>query len=222
LFFYYLCKLKQAFKNMTKENKHQKAQQKIRNAARQLFIKKGFKGTTVRDIAALAGTNVAMVNYYFSSKEKLFNSIFEEYFSMLLQKVFAILDSDLPFFDLIRQWVSSYYDMLLEYPDLPIFVLNELAKNPDKIGETFKMGAPYQLYARLAIRINEEEKKGTIRKLPLSNFFLNIISLSIFPFLAKPVAIQFLNLPEQNYTEMLDNHREFVSDFIIRAIKKEN
>ena len=191
-------RLKQMFKNMTKEDKHKETEQKIIDAARKLFIKKGFKATTVRNIATLSGTNVAMVNYYFHSKENLFNSIFEESFSILLQKIFLLIDSDLPFFE-----------------------LNELAKNPDKFGETFKLKTPYQLYAKLAIRINEEEKKGSIRTLPLSNFFLNVISLSIFPFLAKPVVTQFLSLPEKDYTEMLDNHREFVTDFIIRAIKKD-
>ena len=207
---------------MTKEDKHKEAQQKIIDAARRLFIKKGFKATTVRDIAALSGTNVAMVNYYFSSKENLFNSIFEESFSILLQKIFSIMDSDLPFFELIHKWISSYYDMLLEYPDLPIFVLNELAKNSDKLGEFFKLKNPYQLYAKLAIRINEEEKNGTIRKLPLSDFFLNILSLSVFPFIAKPMVKQFLNLSEKDCSEMLNNHRDFVVDFIIRAIKKDN
>ena len=202
------------------EDKHKEAQQKIIDAARNLFIKKGFKATTVRDIATQSGTNVAMVNYYFRSKENLFNAIFEESFLILVQKVFSILDSDLPFFELIREWISSYYDMLLEYPDLPIFVLNELAKNPDKLGTTFKQKTPYQLYAKLAIRINEEEKKGMIHTLSLSDFFLNVLSLSVFPFIAKPIVTQFLNLSEKDYTEMLDNHRDFVVDFIIKAIKK--
>jgi AcrR family transcriptional regulator len=206
---------------MIKVDDYTEVQQKILNAARILFVKKGFKGTTVRDIATLSGTNVAMVSYYFRSKENLFDSIFEEAFSILMQKIFSILDSDLPFFDLIHKWVSSYYETLLEYPDLPIFVMTELAQNPDKLSETFKLKSPYQLYAKLAIRINEEEKKGTIRIFSLPDFFLNVISLSVFPFIAKQVVVQFLNLSEKKYLELLDSHGAFVADFIIRAIRKD-
>ncbi|MEO5682904.1 MAG: TetR family transcriptional regulator [Chitinophagaceae bacterium] len=50
----------------------------IINNALELFAEKGFEGTSIRDLAAKAGVNVAMVNYYFGSKEKLFESLVEE------------------------------------------------------------------------------------------------------------------------------------------------
>ena len=49
----------------------------IIESALQLFSTKGFEGTSVREIAADAGVNVAMINYYFGSKEKLFESVVE-------------------------------------------------------------------------------------------------------------------------------------------------
>ncbi|MBS1566953.1 MAG: TetR/AcrR family transcriptional regulator [Bacteroidetes bacterium] len=45
--------------------------------AMELFAEKGFEGSSIRDLAARAGVNVAMVNYYFGSKEKLFESLVE-------------------------------------------------------------------------------------------------------------------------------------------------
>lgn len=186
--------------------------------ARELFVKKGFRGTTVRDIAIESGVNVAMVNYYFRSKEKLFDAIFEEAFTMLSDKIFYLMDSNLPFFELIRRWIYSYYDMLLEYPDLPLFVMNELSANPEKLDKCFRKN-PYLLYIRLVERIQEEEAKGTIHPIPVHDFLLNIVSLSIFPFAAKPVANQFLKLTDEQYMELIDKHREYVVDFIIKAIK---
>jgi len=195
-------------------------QQKIVEAARDLFVKKGLKGTTVRDIAAAAGTNVAMVNYYFRTKENLFDKILEEAFKTLAEKVFTLVDSDLPFFDLIRKWVYSYYETLSEHSYLPIFVLSELSHNPERLKEKFKLQNPYQVFAKLAIRISEEEKKGTISPMPIPDFFLNLISLSIFPFLSVPLVTQVLNLSEEDYRKMVFQHREYVADFIINAIKK--
>lgn len=51
--------------------------QHIINTAVTLFATKGFEGTSIRDLAAAAGVNVAMINYYFGSKEKLFEQMFE-------------------------------------------------------------------------------------------------------------------------------------------------
>lgn len=49
----------------------------IINTAIKLFATKGFEGTSIRDLAATADVNVAMINYYFGSKEKLFESMVE-------------------------------------------------------------------------------------------------------------------------------------------------
>ena len=50
----------------------------IINTAIELFAEKGFEGTSIRDIATKADVNVAMINYYFGSKEKLFESMLEQ------------------------------------------------------------------------------------------------------------------------------------------------
>jgi AcrR family transcriptional regulator len=205
---------------MINEGNYNETQRKILNTARHLFVKKGFKGTTVRDIANASGTNVAMVNYYFRSKKNLFDAIFEETFGVLASKIFAAVDSDLPFFELIEYWVNSYFDLLMENRDFPIFILNEITQNPEKIGEKFRFGSPYQLYSKLVIRIYAEEQKGTISVNSYSDLFLNIISLSVFPFICRPIVTQLLNLTEVQYMEMLDNHRKSVVDFIIKSIKK--
>ncbi len=60
----------------------------IMEAAIQLFAVKGFEGTSIREIANLAGVNLAMINYYFGSKEKLFEYMVEQkaYYIKTLQE----------------------------------------------------------------------------------------------------------------------------------------
>jgi AcrR family transcriptional regulator len=207
---------------MFNSDNYTEVQQRIVESARELFVRKGLKRTTVRDIASAAGTNVAMVNYYFRSKDNLFETIFEEAFALLTKRIFFIMNSDLPFFELIREWVYSYYDTLMQYPDLPIFVLTELAQNPDKLKEKFWIQEPGRLYNRVDERIREEIKKGVIREISVPDFFLNILSLSIFPFISKTMVTQFFNLSEGQYMEQLGKHREYVVNFIIQAMKKED
>lgn len=205
---------------MTDKAKHNDVRAKIIDVSRELFTRKGFRETTVRDIAAAAGITPAMVNYYFQSKHKLFETIFEESFDILISKVLSAIDSGLPFFEMIREWVYSYYEVMKELPHLPAFILTEISRNPELFGERFRLRDTYQMYAKLAIRINEEQTRGVIRKdMTVSDFLLNIASLSVFPFIFSPVATSLLNLGQKEYEEMLDKHKESVAAFIISGIK---
>ena len=53
-------------------------QMAIINTAEKLFAVTGFDATSVRDIAKEAGVNIAMISYYFGSKEKLMEAVFEQ------------------------------------------------------------------------------------------------------------------------------------------------
>jgi AcrR family transcriptional regulator len=188
-------------------------------AAKELFINKGLKGTTIRDIATASETNVAMINYYFRSKNNLFEAIFDEAFETVADGVFSAIDSDLPFFEMIRKWVYSYFDTLIENPQLPFFVMHELSLNPLRIEAKFKEKNSQRIYEKLESRIREEEAKGTIRKIEVIDFLLNIVSLCIFPFVFRPIMMAFSNVSHEYYQETLKNHKESVVEFIINSIK---
>jgi AcrR family transcriptional regulator len=204
---------------MIKEEKSNEVMDSIVLTAKELFINKGLKGTTIRDIATASGTNVAMVNYYFRSKNNLFEAIFDEAFETVAGGVFSAIDSDLPFFEMIRKWVYFYFDTLMENPQLPFFVMHELSQNPSRIETKLKEKNSHRIYKKLEVRIREEEAKGTIRKIETIDFLLNIVSLSIFPFVFRPILTAFSNVPYEYYQKILKNHKESVVEFIINAIK---
>ena len=204
---------------MFNEQNTTEVRDKIIEASRELFVSKGFKGTTVRDIAAASDTNVAMVNYYFRSKYNLFEEIFNESFDLLTEKIFSIVSSNDSFFDMIRNWVDVYYGVLLENPQIPMFVMQEISQNPEALRE--RLGKkPYQLYVKLSERIAAEEKKGTIKDISVADLLLNVISLCLYPFMFKNVASLFLDMSESEYMEHMKSHKTYVKEFIIDAIKK--
>lgn len=192
---------------------------KIIGSARTLFVKNGFKGTTVRDIAADAGTNVAMVNYYFQSKYNLFEHIFNEIFEILTTRVFNVIDSDLPFYEMIEEWISVYYDTLFEYPEFPLFIINELSQRPDVLKKKIKTKQPYRIISKLTERIQHEMDMEKIRKVSLPHFALNTISLCMYPFIFSPVANAFMGISKEDYRELLKHHKKHVVDFIVRSLR---
>lgn len=193
---------------------------RILDVARDLFIKNGYKGTSIRDIASASGTNVAMVNYYFHSKYYLFEIIFEEAFSRLQHKLFSTLVSDLPFFELIETVIDSYYEMLMEYPQIPIFILNEVNQNPERLSERIRTMGPYDVFLKMSERIKEEEERGGIKETPPLDLLLNILSLCVFPFIFKNLGSNVANVSQEEYSAMIENHKKYVVEFVINALKK--
>jgi AcrR family transcriptional regulator len=85
----------------------------IINAAVELFAEKGFEGTSIRDIATKANVNVAMINYYFGSKEKLFECMVEQkaaYTRGALEEI--VNDKSLSEIEKIDRIIDSYVSRL--------------------------------------------------------------------------------------------------------------
>lgn len=193
--------------------------ERILDSAKELFISKGYAGTSVRDIATAAGANVAHVKYYFDSKANLFEIIFDEAFDILIRRVSRIIDSDLPFEEMIEKWITTYYELLPQYPQIPMFVLSEINRSPEGLIKKISQKNPEKIFGRLSERMDDEVKKGTIRPIPVFNLGLNILSLCMFPFMFGGYITRTVTISEENYNALLKEHKHHVVDFILRALK---
>src|ERR1700744_72853 len=89
----------------------------IMDTAEKLFGQNGFSGTSVRDIADEAGVNVAMISYYFGSKEKLLESLFSyRSESSRLKLEGVILDKEMPALQKVYNLIDYYIDRIQNYP----------------------------------------------------------------------------------------------------------
>lgn len=204
---------------MVKKNSKSNASERILHTARKLFIKNGYTGTSIRDIANASGTNIAYVNYYFESKYNLFEIIFDEAFDILINRVFATLNSDMPFFEMVESWISTYYEILPEYPQIPIFILNEVNQNPDALIKRILRRNPQAVFTRLSQRVEEEVKKGTIKDIPVIDLGLNVLSLCVFPFMFKILALKVAKKSVTEYNNVLAEHKKYVIELILNGLK---
>ena len=191
---------------------------KVLEAARNVFQKKGYSGARMDDIANAAGVNKALVHYYFRSKEKLFDKIFKEALGEFIQRVVKILNSELPLDVKIYRTVDMYSGMLLHNRHLPMFVLGELSENPARMVEMVK-GHNREVFQNLAIQLDDEHLKGNIIQMPVYEFFINLISLTIFPFLVKPLLQGVFELDENRFEEMINERRKKIPRMIIEMLR---
>jgi TetR/AcrR family transcriptional regulator, fatty acid metabolism regulator protein len=100
----------------------------IISTAMKLFAQKGFEGTSVREIAAGAEVNPAMISYYFGSKEKLFENLVE-YKAGFLKGVFAGLVNNTALSQIEKLYVviDSYVDRMFHSPQFHHLLHRELS-----------------------------------------------------------------------------------------------
>lgn len=204
---------------MVKQEKDQNTEQKILAAAREVFIEKGMDGARMQDIADRAGMNKALLHYYFRSKEKLFEMVFMEQASQFLPKVGSIMMSDAPLFTKIEQFVEVYIDKLTENPFMPLFILNELNRQPESFilkiwGEK---RPPVQMFA---MQIVEEVKKGNINPIEPPQLIVNMVSMCIFPFVAKPMIKWVTQMDDEQFKQFIQKRKTEVARFIIDSLRK--
>ncbi len=191
----------------------------ILETARKVFIQQGLAGARMQDIADQAGVNKALLHYYFTSKEKLFSIVFEQEFGNFLSSLAQLVISDLPLFEKIEKVVALDIERLSQFPGLPMFVLNEVSRNPEVILERLKDMPAEMVLGALQNQINKEAKKGTIKKIEAGQLLVNIQSLCVFPFLARPMVMALMKLDEKGYKAMIEKRKTEVAQFIINGIK---
>ena len=203
---------------MKEEKKSVETQENILEAARKIFAQKGLAGARMQEIADSAGINKALLHYYYRSKEKLFEQIFEEAFKKLARPLAAFLADDSELFQKIRNICRHYNKILVEYPFLPNFIINEVNTDPSRILKLINVEGIMAGKEKTLTQISQAIKNGKIREIDPRELILNIISLSIFPFASKPIASELL-YQNVNFDEVLKTRADKVADFIIQSIK---
>jgi AcrR family transcriptional regulator len=194
-------------------------EEKILEAAKKIFLAKGLDGARMQDIADEAGINKAMLHYYFRSKDKLFEHIFTEVASHFLPKIIAILESDKTVFEKIEAFCKEYISQVIETPYVPIFILNEINRQPEAfLNKVFGNRKPP--VAAFVKQLEKENKQGIIKKIEPLQLFLNILSLCIFPFVARPMIQLVSGMDRTQFNALMEQRKKSIPRLIIESIKK--
>ena len=200
-------------------DKDQNTEQRILAAAKQAFMEKGLAGARMQDIADKAGINKALLHYYFRSKDKLFEVIFMEAAAEFLPRISALMFSDQPLFEKIEGFVNEYIGMILKNPYLPLFILNEMNRQPQPFIKKL-WGAKRPPVERLAEQIEQEVKRGNIKPIHPAHFMMNMVAMCMFPFIARPMVQWIHKLDEKQFLELMEQRKKEVAKFIIDSIRK--
>lgn len=195
------------------------AQERIMHSAREIFLLKGMEGARMQEIADHAGINKALLHYYFRNKETLFQAVFAQAIRELVPALTEVFQSDRPLLEKITDFFSVHISFVQANPMIPHFIISEVLRNPDMILKGFKVLDQKELFAKFAADLNTSIQKGEIKPIDPLQLIMNLISLSVFPFLAKPLLKGLFNLDDVRFEQLMETRKSEVGKFIINGLK---
>lgn len=197
------------------------AKEKIIQAAKEVFTQKGYAAARTQEIMERAGVNNGLLSYYFgkNSKEKLFKAIFEEAFLKVTTRINVIFESKDTLERKLELALDAYFDMLLSNPTLPCFIVNELHTNTHAFVEEIMSKPSRPNPFPLIMQIMEEAAQGKIRPIHPMHLVLNVLSMSVFPFIARPLLQRLIQVDDATFMDMMRQRKAEILDFVKHAIK---
>lgn len=193
-------------------------ERKIKQAAKEIFIKKWLSWSRTREITEKAWVNLALLNYYFWWKDELYNIIIMEIINDFQESMFKILDDPKTSFDdKLDYFIEWYYNAIVnDYKKLP-FMLDILRNNIDEIKDRVRLWK----YIFTKTYFAKQFMEKTWRDINIfREFFVNFLWIITFPVVWAPLFSAFFEYEDDNYYNFLINRKKFIRETTFIYIKK--
>jgi TetR/AcrR family transcriptional regulator len=201
-------------------------EKRILDAAKAVFIRHGTSGARMQDIAEEAGVNQALLHYYFRSKEGLSQAVFRDAAGRMFPAIIQIIGGQQTLTEKIDLIVDTYLSAMTKSPFLPGYIISELHHHPERIqqllgeiagGDITTITKP--AFDKLEKQIASEARAGRMRRMSAAQFFVNLLSLCIFPFAARPMLHVALGFDDDDFAKFIEQRRKDLPIYIRSAIQ---
>ncbi len=121
----------------------------------------------------------------------------------------------------IDKIVNVYLDILLENPNLPLFIMGEVQANPEKLKEKLGLSDSFITSTHIHLQVQEHLRSVGLEKILPIHIILNLLSMMIFPFVAKPLLKGIAGMEESAYLQLIEERRTLIPMWIKSMLKLE-
>lgn len=184
----------------------------IKSTAKRLFFVDGKFNATTQEIADAAGVNRTLINYYFRSRDNLFNLIFEDAVKKEDEQREMIMNSALPFKEKIEKYIDDSFRIGNEYPYLETYIVSRINegcfyKNEEDFNRFFKA---------FKKEFEVEVKAGNIEDMEPIQFIFNIASLISFPFAVRPLLQSSMRLDDKEFNRIIKDRKAVIMKLLFK------
>ena len=193
---------------------------RILEAAKDVFVRKGYSAATMSDVASEAGMGRTALHYYYRTKDILFDAVFGQLLTDFLPNIDRVLDKDCSFLQKLADIIDLYIGIIRANPSFPKFVLSEINRDYQHLIATLSKNANTIMpLLRLRQNIEEEMEKGSIRKMPIVDLFTTIVSLVVFPMLIKePLTDLLLENNPDEFEIFLNRRKDLICEIVTQLL----
>lgn len=184
-------------------------EQLIKDTAKRIFFSEGKLHATTQDIADAAGVNRTLVNYYFRSRDILFEQVAleaREEMSAVLDHVFT---AQLAFKEKLQQLINVFMDQAMKFPYREVYIVTELNRTDKAVPEEKKV----RIKAFLK-EISDEMSAGKIKKMDPRQFLMNLFSLMAYPLITNCLNKSIYNINATEYLKLMKDRKKLIFEMI--------
>ncbi len=182
----------------------------IKAKAKEIFFTKGHLHATTQDIADAAEVNRSLINYYFRSRDQLFQTVYREAVEDLKSQLDVVFYADIPFKEKVEQFIEVYMKELLRYPYRESFLITEICSNNFALKEKKKSEAMHHFLKD----IEQASAQGIIKPCKPVHFLFNLFSLMALPVIMRPLYQKLLDINDLDYNQLINERKALILKLI--------
>jgi AcrR family transcriptional regulator len=167
-----------------------------------------------------------LLHYYFRCKERLSGAVLRQVASRIFPALMQTLSADISLDEKIDRLVTIYLDNLLQNLFVPGYLISELHHDPARVRQLIAAAigtdpanmAPL-LFRNLERQIRERVREGTMRPIEPQQFIINLISLCVFPFAARPMLSIVFGMDEPAFARFIQQRKKDLPVFFRNALR---
>lgn len=201
--------------------------QHILDTAEALFSKNGFDATSTREIAETAGVNVAMISYYFGSKENLLFAIIERFSQEIRTRIKHAYDSEVHPNERMKKITRAYLDFSFEHPDPIMIAHRELGVSMRPTLQSTIQETYTHVREMVSSTLIEGQERGIYRSVDVSLLIQGIgsmadsMTIELYTYKRANIDLCAFNLVDISDPTGRERVKDFIIDMIERFLKKD-
>ena len=189
----------------------------IKETAMRIFFVEGRLHATTQVIAKEAGVNRGLIYYYFENRDQLFEVVFKEAMMVSRGRIRELfLSKRLSFRKKISEFIEWTVDQCIKYPYLEMFLITEMNRDGATLLIPLGDESRKEMLESIEEGLKEEIKKGSVPKMSIEQFILNILSLCTYPSLYKPLLQQMINVDDAVYQKIVQERKSLIMKVLFR------
>jgi AcrR family transcriptional regulator len=201
-------------------------EERILDAAHRIFVRSGTRGARMQEIADEAGVNKALLHYYFRSKERLAEAVFRRAAAGLMPRVLEVIASGASLEEKVTRVVELELEYLSANPYLPAYIVGEINQQPERAEQLVSLMIRLpaaevrdRVLGVLRRQLEEGARAGELRPVAAEEFMINLVSLCVFPFLARPIMGLLLDVDGAGFAGFIEARKRSLPGFFLRGLR---